>query len=307
MGKFIIRRLLQMIPVILGSTFLIFLMVFILPGDPTAGRCGDRACSPEYVAAFRAEYNLDQPFFVQYFLYLGRLLQGDLGTHFYGNTVVHELAIRYPVTIRLALIALAFEIVVGITAGVVAGIRKGKFIDSLVTVSTLVIISIPVFVIGSVAQLLLGVQLGWFPVTATEGSWEQLILPGLVLGSLSVAYVSRLTRTTLVENLRADYVRTARSKGLSNSRSIGVHARRNSLVPVVTYIGASFGALMGGAIVTERIFNINGIGFFIYRSITQRDGTSVVGAVVCLVIVYLVVNLLVDILYGVLDPRISHD
>ncbi len=307
MGKFIIRRLLQMIPVILGSTFLIFLMVFILPGDPTAGRCGDRACSPEYVAAFRAEYNLDQPFFVQYFLYLGRLLQGDLGTNFYGNTVVHELAIRYPVTIRLALIALAFEIVVGITAGVIAGIRKGKFIDSLVTVSTLVIISIPVFVIGSVAQLLLGVQLGWFPVTATEGTWEQLILPGLVLGSLSVAYVSRLTRTTLVENLRADYVRTARSKGLSTSRSIGIHALRNSLVPVITYIGASFGALMGGAIVTERIFNINGIGFFIYRSITQRDGTSVVGAVVCLVIVYLVVNLLVDILYGVLDPRISHD
>ena len=204
MGKFIIRRLLQMIPVILGSTFLIFLMVFILPGDPTAGRCGDRACSPEYVAAFRAEYNLDKPFIVQYFLYLGRLLQGDLGTNFYGNTVVHELAIRYPVTIRLALISLAFEIVVGITAGVVAGIRNGKFIDSLVTVSTLVIISIPVFVIGSVAQLLLGVQLGWFPVTATEGSWEQLILPGLVLGSLSVAYVSRLTRTTLVENLRAD-------------------------------------------------------------------------------------------------------
>ena len=307
MGKFIIRRLLQMIPVILGSTFLIFLMVFILPGDPTAGRCGDRACSPEYVAAFRAEYNLDKPFIVQYLLYMGRLLQGDLGTNYYGNTVVHELAIRYPVTIRLALIALAFEIVVGITAGVVAGIRKGKFIDSLVTVSTLVIISIPVFVIGSIAQLVLGVQLGWFPVTATEGSWEQLILPGLVLGSLSVAYVSRLTRTTLVENLRADYVRTARSKGLSNSRSIGVHALRNSLVPVVTYIGASFGALMGGAIVTERIFNINGIGFFIYRSITQRDGTSVVGAVVCLVIVYLVVNLLVDILYGVLDPRISHD
>ncbi len=307
MGKFIVRRLLQMIPVILGSTFLIFLMVFILPGDPTAGRCGERACSPEYVAAFRAEYGLDKPFLVQYFLYLGRLLQGDLGTNFYGNSVVHELAIRYPVTIRLALIALAFEAIVGIAAGVIAGIRKGKFIDSLITVSTLVIISIPVFVIGAIAQLVLGVQLGWFPVTATEGSWEQLILPGLVLGSLSVAYVSRLTRTTLVENLRADYVRTARSKGMSNSRAIGIHALRNSLVPVVTYIGASFGALMGGAIVTERIFNINGIGFFIYRSITQRDGTSVVGAVVCLVIVYLIVNLFVDILYGVLDPRISHD
>ncbi|MGC3952870.1 MAG: ABC transporter permease [Propionicimonas sp.] len=307
MGKFIIRRLLQMIPVILGSTFLIFLMVFVLPGDPTAGRCGDRECPPAYVEAFRREYNLDKPFLVQYFLYLARLVQGDLGTNFYGNTVVHELAIRYPVTIKLALIAIAFEAVIGITAGIVAGIRKGKFIDNLVTVSTLVVISIPVFVIGTVSQLLFGVKLGWFPVTATEGTWQQLIMPGLVLGSLSVAYVARLMRTQLVENLRADYVRTARAKGMSNSRSIGIHALRNSLVPVITYIGASFGALMGGAIVTERIFNINGIGFFIYRSISQRDGTSVVGAVVVLVLVYLFVNLIVDVLYGILDPRISHD
>ena len=307
MGKFIIRRLLQMIPVILGSTFLIFLMVFVLPGDPTAGRCGERPCSPQYVAAFRREYNLDQPFLVQYVLYLGKLIQGDLGTNYYGNSVLHELAIRYPVTIRLALIALVFETVVGISAGVLAGIRKGKFIDSLVTVSTLIVISIPVFVIGSLSQMIFGVRLGWFPVTATEGTWEQLILPGLVLGSLSVAYVARLTRTNLVENLRADYVRTAKAKGLSTGRAVGIHALRNSLIPVVTYIGASFGALMGGAIVTERIFNINGIGYFIFRSINQRDGVSVVGAVVVLVVVYLFVNLLIDVLYGVLDPRISHD
>lgn len=307
MGKFIIRRLLQMIPVILGSTFLIFLMVFVLPGDPTAGRCGERPCSPQYVAAFRREYNLDQPFLVQYVLYLGKLIRGDLGTNYYGNSVLHELAIRYPVTIRLALIALVFETVIGISAGVLAGIRKGKFIDNLVTVSTLVVISIPVFVIGSLSQMIFGVRLGWFPVTSTEGTWEQLILPGLVLGSLSVAYVARLTRTNLVENLRADYVRTAKAKGLSTGRAVGIHALRNSLIPVVTYIGASFGALMGGAIVTERIFNINGIGYFIFRSINQRDGVSVVGAVVVLVVVYLLVNLLIDVLYGVLDPRISHD
>jgi oligopeptide transport system permease protein len=307
MGKFIVRRVLQMIPVLLGSTFLIYSLVFALPGDPTVGRCGERPCSPAYVAAFRAEYNLDQPFFVRYFLYLGKLLHGDLGTNYYGNSVAHELAIRYPTTVKLALIAIAFEIVVGIAAGVVAGIRKGKFADNLVTVSTLVLISIPVFVLGGVAQMIFGIKLGWFPVTATEGTWAQLIMPGLVLGALSVAYVARLTRTNLVENLRADYVRTARAKGLSQTRAVGVHALRNSLVPVVTYIGASFGALMGGAIVTERIFNINGIGFFIWRSINQRDGASVVGAVVVLVLVYLIVNLLVDILYGVLDPRISHD
>lgn len=307
MGKFIVRRLLQMIPVLLGSTFLIFTLVFALPGDPTDGRCGERPCSPAYVAAFKAEYNLDKPFLVQYGLYFSKLIQGDLGVNYYGNSVLHELAIRYPVTLRLALIAIVFEIVIGISAGILAGLRKGKFADNVVTVSTLILISIPVFVLGGLAQMVFGIKLGWFPVTATEGTWYQLILPGLVLGALSVAYVARLTRTSLVENLRADYVRTAKAKGLSSGRSISVHALRNSLIPVVTYVGASFGVLMGGAIVTERIFNINGIGNFIFRSISQRDGASVVGAVVVLVFVYLVVNLLVDILYGILDPRISHD
>lgn len=307
MTKYIVRRLLQMIPVLLGTTFLIFMMVFALPGEPWEGRCGERPCSDTYIAAFKKEYNLDKPVLVQYLLYLQKLLSGDLGTNYYGNSVAHELAIRYPETVKLALIALVFIIVIGIGAGVLAGIRRGKFVDSLVTVSTLVLISIPVFVIGSLAQMLFGIKLGWFSVTARQGDWTSLILPGLVLGSLSVAYVARLTRTSLIENLRADYVRTAKAKGLSQGRAIGIHTLRNSLIPVVTYIGATLGALMGGAIVTERIFNVNGVGFFIYRSINQRDGVSVVGAVVVLVLIYLIVNLIVDILYGILDPRISND
>lgn len=307
MTKYIVRRLLQMIPVLLGTTFLIFMMVFALPGEPWEGRCGERPCSDTYIAAFKKEYNLDKPVLVQYLLYLQKLLSGNLGTNYYGNSVAHELAIRYPETVKLALIALVFIIVIGIGAGVLAGIRRGKFVDSLVTVSTLVLISIPVFVIGSLAQMLFGIKLGWFSVTARQGDWTSLILPGLVLGSLSVAYVARLTRTSLIENLRADYVRTAKAKGLSQGRAIGIHTLRNSLIPVVTYIGATLGALMGGAIVTERIFNVNGVGFFIYRSINQRDGVSVVGAVVVLVLIYLIVNLIVDILYGILDPRISND
>ncbi len=307
MGKYIIRRLLQMIPVLLGSTFLIFMMVFMLPGDPAEGRCGERPCSPAYIEAFHREYNLDKPWPIQYLLYLGKLLRGDLGTNFYGNSVVHELAIRYPTTVRLALIAIVFQIIVGIGAGILAGIRKNSWVDNFVTIGTLIIISIPVFVIGGLAQMIFGIRLGWFPVTSTQGTWDQLLLPGLVLGSLSVAYVAKLTRTSLVENLRADYVRTAKAKGLSRGRTVGLHALRNSLIPVVTYIGASFGVMMGGAIVTERIFNVNGIGSFIFRSINQRDGVSVVGAVVVLVLVYLIVNLLVDLLYGVLDPRISND
>ena len=307
MGKYIIRRLLQMIPVIIGTSFLIFMMVFVLPGDPAEGRCGERPCSPAYIAKFNAEYNLDKPLLVQYFLYLGKLLQGDLGTNFYGNSVASELALRYPTTLKLTFIAIMVVIIFGITAGVLAGIRKGKFVDNFVTISTLVLISIPVFVLAGAAQMLFGLKLGWFPVTATQGTWYQLLMPGFVLGALSVAYVARLTRTNLVENLRSDYVRTAKSKGMSQSRAISVHALRNSLIPVVTYIGASVGALMGGAIITERIFNINGVGFFIWRSISQRDGVSVVGAVLVLVLVYLLVNLLVDLLYGVLDPRITND
>jgi oligopeptide transport system permease protein len=305
-GSYVLRRLLQMIPVIIGSTFLIYAMVFSL-GDPTVGRCGERPCSPTYVADFRNEYNLDEPLLVQYALYMGKVLRGDLGTNFYGNQVFDELAVRFPTTLKLAIIALTVEVVIGIAAGVLAGIRKGKFIDNLVLVSTLVIISIPVFVIGSVAQLVFGVRLGIFPVTSTQGTLQQLLLPGFVLGALSVAYIARLTRTTLVENLRSDYVRTAKAKGLTPARTVSVHTLRNSLIPVITYVGVDLGALMGGAIVTERIFNVNGIGNFIFRSISQKDGTSVVGTVTLLVLIYLLMNLIVDLLYGVLDPRISHD
>ena len=307
MGKYIVRRLLQMIPVVLGSTFLVYFLVFALPGNPAEGRCGERPCNPAYIAAFNEEYNLDKPLLVQYGLYLGKLLQGDLGTTFYGSTVAHELAIRYPTTVRLAMIAIVFEIIIGITSGVLAGIRRGKFVDNLVLISSLIVIATPVFVIGSVLQLYLGVRVPIFPVTATEGTWGELLLPGFVLGSLSIAYVARLTRTNLSENLRADYVRTAKAKGLTPSRTVGVHTLRNSLIPVITFIGADFGSLMGGAIVTESIFNINGVGNFLYRSIRQQDGQAVVGAVVVLILIFLVLNLIVDILYGVLDPRITND
>jgi oligopeptide transport system permease protein len=305
-GKYVIRRLLQMIPVIIGVTFIIYVSVYAL-GDPTVGRCGERACPPGYIAKFRADYNLDKPLIVQYLLYMGNLVQGDLGTNFYGNKVLDELASRWPTTLRLGTMALVIETVIGITAGVLAGIRRGKFVDNLVTVSTLFLISIPIFVIGSVAQLVFGVRLGWFPVTATQGTFYQLIMPAFVLASASLAYIARLMRANLSENLRADYVRTAKAKGLTNRRTVGVHTLRNSLIPVITYIGIDIGALMGGAIVTERIFNINGIGNFLYRSIGQKDGASVVGTITCLVLIYLFVNLLVDILYGFLDPRISHD
>ncbi len=308
MGKYVVRRLLQMIPVILGTTFLIYAMVFALPGDPTAGKCGERKCSDAYIAKYYEEHNLNDALPLQYVKYLGKLVQGDLGKNQYDVPVKEDLAKRYQVTGKLALMAVAFEVIIGITAGILAGVRKGRFVDNLVLVSTLVVISIPIFVIGALAQYFLGVKVGIFPVTVSSNSTiYELLLPAMVLGSLSVAYVARLTRTNLAENLRADYVRTATAKGLARRRAVGIHALRNSLIPVVTFVGFDFGALLGGAIVTERIFNIQGIGGYIYRGIQTRDGVAVVGAVTALVIVYLFVNLFVDLLYGFLDPRISHD
>ena len=307
MYKYVIRRVLQMIPVLLGATFIIFAMVFALPGDPTAGMCGERPCSPAFVAAFRAEHNLNDNLPTQYAKYMTNLAKGDLGTTFRGQQVSDELTQRYPTTAKLALMAILFEGVIGVLAGVLAGIRKGKFIDNLVLVSTLFVIAIPVFVIGETMQYYLGVKWNLFPVTSSDGTFYELIMPAFVLGSSSIAYAARLTRTNLVENLRADYIRTAVAKGLTRSRTIGVHALRNSLIPVITFVGADFGSLLGGAIVTERIFNIQGVGGYLFQGIHNRDGVSVVGTVTILVLVFLLVNLLVDLLYGVLDPRISHD
>jgi oligopeptide transport system permease protein len=306
--KYILRRLLQMIPVLLGATFIIFAMVFAIPGDPTAGLCGDRQCPPNFVAAFREQHGLDQPLLQRYGTYMGNLLQGDLGTNFRDIKVADELKQRFPTTAKLAFMAILFEAVIGIASGVIAGVKKGKFADTLVLVSTLVVISVPVFVIGVLMQYYLGVKWHLFPVTVSpDATVYELLMPAFVLGSASIAYAARLTRTNLVENLRADYLRTAIAKGLTRRRAIGVHALRNSLIPVVTFIGADFGALLGGAIVTERIFNIQGVGGFLYTSIHNHDPIGVVGTVTVLVLIFLIVNLLVDLLYGVLDPRISHD
>jgi oligopeptide transport system permease protein len=308
LGTYIVHRVLQMIPVVLGTTFLIYVMVFALPGDPTAGKCGDRQCPPSVVAAINEKYHLSDPVPVGYAKYMANVVQGDLGENRFGTPVADDLMSRYPTTVKLAGMALLIESFIGILAGVLTAIKRGGFLDNLVLISTLVVISVPVFVIGALAQLWFGVELGWFPVTVPNPStWYSLVLPAIVLASASLAYVTRLTRASLIENLRADYVRTAKAKGLTPTRSIGVHALRNSLIPVVTFIGYDFGALLGGAIVTERIFNIQGVGGYVFRGISGRDGFAVVGAVTSFVLVYLIVNLLVDLLYGVLDPRISHD
>lgn len=307
MVMFAFRRFLQLIPVFFGATLLVYFLVFATPGDPIAALSGGKPMAPAVEAALRAQYNLDQPFWIQYGLYLKNLVTLNLGQTFSGQEVSAVIARAYPVTARLAIMALAIEAVFGVLFGVIAGLRKGKLFDSTVLVASLVVIAVPTFVLGFVLQLVVGVKLGWArPTVSGAAPWNELILPAVVLGLVSLAYVIRLTRTSISENMNADYVRTATAKGLSRRRVVVVHILRNSLIPVITFLGADLGALMGGAIVTEGIFNVPGVGNLLYKAILKGESATVVAVVSILVIVFVVANLIVDLLYAWLDPRIRY-
>ena len=299
--------MLQFVPVFVGATFLIFAMVFAIPGDPIRALSGDKPMPPQVQQQIREEYNLDDPLVVQYGKYLGGLVRGDFGQDFRGREVTTIMGERIPVTVRLAVLAFVIELVIGIAAGVAAGIRGGGFLDYLVKFSTIAVISIPVFVLGFVAQIAFGVRLGWFPVAGIRDGWFSYLLPAFVLAAISLAYIARLTRTQMMENLGADYVRTATAKGLSRIRVVGIHTLRTSLIPVITFLGADLGQLMGGAIITETIFNLPGIGKAVYDATLAQENTVVVGIVTFLVLVFMISNLLVDVLYAVLDPRIRYE
>ncbi|QGU04247.1 ABC transporter permease [Corynebacterium comes] len=307
MLRYIGRRLLQMIPVFFGATLLIYALVFLMPGDPVQALGGDRGLSEAARARIEAEYNLDKPFIIQYLLYLKGIFTLDFGTTFSGQPVADVMARAFPVTIKLAVMALAFEAFFGILFGVIAGVRRGGVFDSTVLVMSLMVIAVPSFVIGFVLQFVVGVKWGILPVTVgSNETFTALLMPAIVLGSVSFAYVLRLTRQSVSENLRADYVRTARAKGLGNGQVMTRHVLRNSLIPVATFLGADLGALMGGAIVTEGIFAINGVGGTIYQAIIKGEPTTVVSFTTVLVIVYIIANLIVDLIYAVLDPRIRY-
>jgi oligopeptide transport system permease protein len=301
------KRLLQLIPVFFGATFLIYAMVFLMPGDPVLALAGDKAAEPAVLDQIRADYNLDKPFIVQYLLFLGGFFTGDMGTTFSGRAVTDVLAETFPITIRLALMALVIEAVLGIIFGLIAGLKKGKWFDSTLLVVSLVIIAVPTFVIGFVGQFLFGIQWGVVPPTVgSDGSFSRLLLPAIVLGMVSFAYVLRLTRSEVAQNLRADFVRTASARGLSRGVVVRDHVLRNSLVPVVTFLGADLAALMGGAIVTEGIFNIHGVGGLIFQSVSIGEAPTVVSVVTILVVIFVVANLIIDLLYALLDPRIRY-
>jgi len=334
MGRYVARRLLQFIPVIIGTLFLLHLLSVLtiqVVGDPVRALFPENAPPEAILEQMRREYNLDDdclqttgnPCIGLFFERMGQYFTGDFGINYRGRSVSALFLERMPVTARLTFIALVFETIVGIILGVLAGLRKDKFVDNFVRFSTVLLIAFPVFVFGTLAQLFIGLELGlrlrdtdWVPswfaqmftVTYnTDYPWLSLMLPGLVLGSFSLAAIARLTRTSLIENLRSDYVRTARAKGLSAGRRVGIHTLRNSLIPVVTYIGIDIGLLLGGALVTERIFNVPGVGLLVFQSIQSNDIPVVLGVITILTVVFLVANLIVDILYAALDPRIRYE
>jgi oligopeptide transport system permease protein len=301
------RRVLQMIPVFFGATLLVYALVFLLPGDPIAALGGNRPLAPGVAAQLRHTYHLDKPFLVQYVLYLKGIAHWDFGTSYSGRPVSAVMSEAFPVTIRLALLALLFEGVLGIGAGLIAGLRRGGIFDATLLVASLLVIAVPIFVIGFFVQIVFGVDLGWINPTVGPGAdWGELVVPAMVLGSVSFAYVLRLTRDSITENLTADWVRTASAKGLSRRRVVTTHVLRNSLIPVATFLGADLGSLMAGAIITEGIFNIPGVGHALYQAIVRGEGSTVVSIVTVLVIIYIATSLLVDLLYAVLDPRIRY-
>jgi len=304
---YILRRVLQVIPVFFGATLLIYFMVFAMPGDPILALFGDRTPNPALLQQIRDQYHLNDPFIVQYFYYITGVFQGDFGVSFSGQPVSDVLARTFPVTLRLAVMAIAIEFVLAITIGTISGLRKGKFFDNASLVIALVFIAVPVFVLAFLAQYFLAVQLGWFrPTVGAENGWNDLWLPAIVLGLSLYATSMRLTRASVIDTLNQDWVRTAYSKGLPRRRVIPVHVMRNSLIPVITNTATNFGVLMVGATVTEGIFNVPGVGNTLYQAVVRGEGPTVVSFVTVFVIVYVLVNLFVDLLYGLLDPRIRY-
>jgi ABC-type dipeptide/oligopeptide/nickel transport system permease component len=301
-----LRRLLTLIPVLLGVSFLTFAIAQVTPGDPAALALGTNA-TPEAIAALREQLGLNDPFLVQYGRYVWNALHGDLGLSIRGQTpVLQEILVRLPSTVELTLAAMLIAIVLGVGAGIIAATSRHRAVDGGAMVASLVGLSIPNFWLAILLIIVFGVNLKWISVTGGEGLAD-LLLPAFVLALAPAAVLARLTRSSIKEVVREDYVRTARAKGLGLRQVIRVHVVRNSLIPVITVIGLQTAALLGGAVFIEAVFARPGLGRFAVNAIANRDYPQVQGVVLFAALVYVLVNLGVDLLYGVLDPRIRYD
>jgi oligopeptide transport system permease protein len=299
--------MLQMMLVLFGASIILFVSLFVVPGDPIATSQGEgRQLDPATRAALERRYDLDKPLPQQYVSYLGRLSQGDLGeSYVYRRSVNTILKEKLGNTAKLAVAAILLEIVLGIMAGIIAAVFRYSFLDVLVTLSTTFAIGVPTLVIGLAMQNVFAINLGWLPLQGqAQGVGKSIILPALTLAAVETALVSRLMRGTMSEVMRADFIRTAYAKGLSKRVVILKHALRNSVIPVLTFLGISFGGLLGGALITETVFNWNGIGLALVGAIQSQDNPIVLGVVTYGVAVFVLVNLAVDVAYAFLDPRI---
>ncbi len=289
MTRYVIRRLLQMVLVFFGATFLLFAALYLLPGDPTQALGSDRTLAPATVQAIRDRYHLDDPIYVQYTIYMKEIFKGDLGTSIQLRRPVAQIMREsIPWSVKLALSATLVEIILGITSGVISAVKRYSFLDTLSTVSKF-----------------RGTFLG-LPISGVTDGWKSYVLPSITLASVVSAVTARLTRTTMLEVLRQDYIRTAAAKGLSGRAVVFKHALRNALIPVVTNIGLDFGTLIGGAILTETVFAWPGVGRQVYLAIISHDNPVIIGSTIVFVFAFMIVNLAVDISYGFLDPRIRY-
>ena len=301
-----IKRILQVIPVLLIISFICFMMIRLVPGDPVANMLGVNA-SKEAIAAQRAELGLDKPLLTQYGDFLVKALQGDLGKSITTRRpVIDEIAQRYPATLKLALGATVFAAVVGITFGVLSAVKQNKLTDNVIMVFSLLSVSTPSFFLALVMMLLFSIHLGWLPSMGLRTPLHY-VLPIITLGMQSVGLIARTTRSSMLEVLRQDYIRTSRSRGISQAVIVMRHAFKNALIPVVTVVGLRFGGLLAGSLLVEAVFSVPGIGRFMVDGVLKRDYPVVQGTVLVLATTFVLVNLAVDLIYALIDPRIKYD
>ena len=307
MWQYILRRLILTIPVLIGVSLLVFAMVRLVPGCPAVAIAGVHA-TPEFIEQVRRDLGLDRPLHTQYFIFMGNLLRGDLGVSTRtGRPAATEIWDKFPNTVELAMASMLVASVIGIIAGVISATRQYSIFDSGSMLVALFGVSVPVFWLGLMLMLLFAVTLDWLPAGGRGGTIEYLILPAITLGTASAAIIARMTRSSMLEVLRQDFITTARAKGLRERIVTYKHALKNALIPVVTIIGLQSGILLGGAVLTETVFAWPGVGRLMVDSIMARDFPVVQGAVLLFAVCFVFINLFVDILYSFLDPRIRYE
>ncbi|MGD7044368.1 nickel ABC transporter permease [Jeotgalibacillus proteolyticus] len=313
MAALIIRRFFQLLFLLFGISFLVFGSMYIAPGDPAAVIGGPTATESD-ISAIRANLGLDDPFLAQYVRYISNAVQGDFG-YSYQTTqpVADAILIRFPNTLKLAIASMVVAVIIGIIAGLVSALRQNSWLDVSATTFALAGISIPNFWLGAILILVFAVNLQWLPVGGmsspfyTVDGLKELILPAITLGTGSAAMIARMARSSMLEVIRADYVRTARAKGVKEKHVIWIHTLKNAMIPIITVIGLNFGFLLGGTIITEKVFAINGVGRLMIDAIAARDFPMVQGSVLLVATLFVVVNLIVDIVYTYIDPRIKYE